>query len=265
MHKISRNSFYDENIKRIDVLDNRFYFDKENPKIFYPSVTTILEAYPKGWALTQWHKSLGFNADIILQRAAIQGTNIHDAANKYVNGHPLEFGTMVDGKFVANYTFDEWEMICKFVEFWTEFKPTLIASEVTILSEHHKLGGTIDLIVQMPNSKGVWETWIIDTKSGNALYPSHELQVAAYATMWNEHNPDYFISRAGILHLNSLTRTKGKNGAIQGPGWQIKEYDRHYADAFKVFKHLRAVWDNENPTYEPKNYSLPGSFQLNVA
>lgn len=262
-YKISRDSFYDDKIKRIDVLDNRFYFHEDNPKVFYPSTTTILESYPKGWALTQWHKSLGFNADIVLERAAKIGGNVHDGINKYVRGIKLEFGKMADGVFIANYTMEEWEMLCKFVEFWTKYNPELIASEVTILSDTMKLGGTIDLIFRLHNDQGQVETWILDTKSGNSLYPSHELQIAAYATMWNEHNPDYFIQRAGILHLQALTRGEDKSGKkIQGKGWQIKEYDRHYADAYKVFKALRVVWDNENPTYEPKTYSLPGVLEL---
>lgn len=264
-YQINRSSFYDPGVKRIDVLDSRFYFHEENPKIFYPSVTTILEAYPKGWALTQWHKSLGFNADIILERAAKQGSNVHDGVNKFVSKQTLEFGTLNEaGVFVQNYTLEEWEMLCKFVEFWTTYKPELIASEVTILSEQYKLGGTIDLIFRLKNEEGQLETWLLDTKTGNSLYPSHEFQLSAYAMMWNEQNPDYHIDRAGILHLDALTRGIDKTGKkIQGKGWQVKEFDRHYFDAFKIFKALRVVWDNENPTYEPKIYSYPGTLSLN--
>lgn len=265
-YQINRSSFYDMKIQRIDVLDSRFYFDSDNPKIFYPSVTTILEAFPKGWALTEWHKALGFNADIILQRAATKGSNVHDAIHKYVNGGLLVFGEMIENKFVSNYTFEEWEMICKFVEFWTEYNPRLIASEVTLLSETHKIGGTLDLVFELMNKQGQFENWVLDTKTGNSIYPSHELQIAAYATMWNEKNPDVFISRCGILHLDALTRGKDKKEEkIQGKGWQIKEFDRHYHDAFKIFKHLRVIWDEVNPDYEPKIYSLPGSFQLKTA
>ncbi len=265
-YQINRNSFYDTSIQRIDVLDSRFYFHADNPKIFYPSVTTVLEAYPKGWALTEWHKALGFNADIILQRAALKGSNVHDGCYKYVKGELLVFGEMIDNKFMANYTFDEWEMICKFVEFWNEFNPELIAAEVTILSDTFKLGGTIDLVFRLMNKEGQFENWILDTKSGNSIYPSHELQIAAYATMWNEKNPDYFISRAGVLHLDALTRGADKKGEkIQGKGWQVKEFDRHYAEAFKTFKHLRAIWDEQNPNYEPKIFSLPGTLQLKTA
>lgn len=257
-YQIARNSFYDDKIKRIDVLDNRFYFHEDNPKVFYPSTTEVLNAYPKGWALTEWHKSLGFNADIILERQARKGTNIHDGINKYVKGNKLIFGAMVDDIFVPNYSLEEWEMLCKFVRFWNEYNPELIASEVTMISERYKLGGTIDLVFRLMNKNGQFETWLLDTKTGNYIYPSHELQIAAYAMMWNDINPDYHIDRAGIIHLDALTRgADRKEEKIQGKGWQIVEFGRHYADAFKVFKALRVVWDNENPTYEPKIFSLP--------
>lgn len=261
--RIGINSFYDPSIQRIDVLDSRFYFSADNPSTFYPSVTTILEAYPKGFALTEWHKALGFNADIILERKARQGSNIHDAIKDYVSGIMLVFGNMVENKFVANYTLAEWEMIVKFVEFWTEYNPELIAAEVALLNDELRVGGTIDLVFRLMNSKGKFENWILDTKTGNGIYPSHELQLSAYATMWNKQYPEITIDRAGILHLDALTRgADKKDKKIQGKGWQIKEFDRHYKDAFKVFEHLRVIWDQENIDYIPKIYSLPGTLQL---
>ena len=49
-----------------------------------------------------------------------------------------------------------------------------------------------------------------------------------------------------------------KNGdKIQGRGWQLKEFSRHYKDAFKIFKSLRVIWDEINPDYKPANLSLP--------
>lgn len=262
-YKINRETFYDEKVNRIDVLDSRYYFHSDNPKVFYPSCTTILEAYPKGWALTQWHKALGFNADIVLERAGKTGSNVHDGCFKYVTGERLEFGKLVDNVFVHNYTLEEWEMICKFVEFWTKHNPRLIAAEVIMLSDTMKLGFTIDLVVEMMNNDGQFENWIIDTKTSNAIHPQQELQLAAYATGWNEQNPDHFISRCGIMHLKASTRGEDKKGIkIQGAGWNLVEFPRHYADAYKVFKALRTVWDNENPTYEPETYSLPGVLEL---
>lgn len=257
-HKINRSTFYDPNNKRIDVLDNRYYFKADNPEIFYPSVTTVLDAFPKGPALTTWHKSLGFNADIVLAKAAEKGSRIHDAIKEYVDGKKLVFGEVVNGLFHSNYSLEEWEMISRFVEFWTTYKPKLIAAEVTIVSELYRLGGTLDLVFELNN-----ENWVLDTKTGNNIYDSHEFQIAAYAKMWNEENPDYAVDRCGILHLDALTRGADKQGKkIQGKGWQLKEFDRHYGEAWKIFKGLRLVWDDINPNYKPVIYSMETEFQL---
>lgn len=258
--KIKRNSFYDPNNQRIDVLDSRYYFKKDDPDTYYPSVTTVLEALPKGWALTQWHKSLGFNADIVLAKAAETGSNVHGAIEKYLLGNRIVFGSVDEfGNFKENYTLEEWLMILKFVDFWTTYKPKLIATEVRLVSDVYKLGGTIDIICEING-----ENWIIDAKSGNSIYDSHEFQVAAYAVMWNEVNPDYPIHRCGVLHLKALTRGADKTKAkkIQGAGWQVKEFDRHYGDAFKIFKNIRAVWDEQNPEYKPANESYPSFVEL---
>jgi hypothetical protein len=259
---INRTSFYDENIKRIDILDNRFYIHSDNPEIYYPSTTTILEAFPKGYELEQWHKALGFNADIVLKKASDVGTHVHDAINNLVNGNPVNFGSIIDDDLFTNYSLEEWQMICKFVEFWESYKPRLIASEVKLISDTYKLGCTVDLICEiiLDNKSEIWH---IDHKTSNSIHDSAELQLAANSMMWNETNPDTTIDRCGILHLKALTRGESKQGKVmQGNGWKIHEFDRHYGDAFKTFKAVRKIWDEQNPNYKPKNLSYPTVLKL---
>lgn len=246
--KINSKTFYDPDNRRVDILDSRFYFKESEPEIYYPSVTTVLESFPKGYAFSQWQKDLGHNADFVLQRAAETGSKVHDAIDQYLKG--VEVVWEVENQ---NYTLEEWRMILKFVEFWQTFKPEIITNEVNIISDTYRVGGTIDLICRING-----EIWLIDAKSGNSIHDSHELQIAAYAYLWNEQNPELFIQRCGILHLKAQTRgadSKGKK--IQGSGWQLKEFDRHYKDAFKIFKSLRLIWDEVNPDYKPANLSLP--------
>lgn len=260
--KINHNSYYDPSISRIDILDNRFYLHEDKPGVYYPSSTTVLEAYPKGPALVEWHKALGFNADIILEQAARKGTNVHAGIDIIVNGGTLTFGIFNDNKFIPSFTLEEWEMLCKFVEFWNAYKPSLIACEVSIVSDRYKLGGTIDLVFNLV-FKNKMERWLLDTKTGNSIYPSHELQIASYAMMWNEKFPNEKIDRCGILHLQALTRSEGTGHTIQGPGWKIHEFDRHYTEGFKLFEACRIIWDNENPNYKPKNLSYPSTLSIN--
>jgi len=50
-------------LDKIQILDERFYtLDKET---YYPSVTTILNAYPKGHYFNEWLKDNGFGLMIL--------------------------------------------------------------------------------------------------------------------------------------------------------------------------------------------------------
>ena len=250
-----KHIFYNGDARQINVMDDRFYESQKNPGVFYPSVTTILEAYYKGYGYYEWLKQVGFNADEIMRKAGDQGTNVHDMIEGYLKNFPI---TWMNESGESKYTLEEWQMFCKFIEFFQREKPEVLTIEFNLVSETMKFGGTIDLICKM---KG--QTWLIDHKTSNYLHKSHELQISAYATAWNELNPNYKIDRAGILWLKASTRGEDKKGEkIQGEGWQLKEFDRPYTESFKLFEHTQAIWNEENPNYKPKNFIYPSEFHL---
>lgn len=245
-----KHIFHNPDNQQIDVMDQRFYTnDGVN---YYPSVTTVLEAFPASWALVQWKKSVGFNADIILEKAAAEGSNIHDAVERYLRGELITY---------HQYNITEWQCILRFVEFWTTVAPVLVASEIMIVSVNYRIGGTIDIVCMING-----ERWIIDVKSSNSMHDTMEYQIAAYAMMWNDQHPNAPIQRCGILHLKADTRGPDKTGKrIQGKGWKLHEYPRHYTDAWRIFEHLRVVWDECNPDYKPANITYPDRVQLDIA
>ena len=57
----NRNYLLDTKKEQITFLDSRFY--RTVSGLFIPSVTTVLDAYPKGAAYFQWIKSVGEDAD----------------------------------------------------------------------------------------------------------------------------------------------------------------------------------------------------------
>ena len=239
--------------KQINFADERFYMIDEER--FVPSVTHILDVYPKGFGFMQWLKDLGNNADEVVRRAAEQGSRIHNVIDMYLRGEIISWANESGN---AMYSTEEWLMVAKFVEFWTTFKPTLIATEESLMSEKLGYGGTIDIVCKIGD-----KIWLIDTKTGNAIHKSHELQVAAYAMMWNEMYPEQKIDNTAIMHLKAMTRGADKAGKnIQGKGWQLKTFERNYNDAFIIFKHVQALWKEENPISKPKNLIYPDSFQL---
>ena len=246
------NKFFNAEINQISIFDDHFYESLTQKGTWYPSVTTKLNAYYKGHGLMEWVKSNGFNADIIMDRAAIQGRNVHNAIDSFLNGVTLTW-IELDGK--ENYTLTEWQMINRFMEFYKRFKPEILVHEQKVVSDKMKTGGTIDLICKINN-----EILLIDYKTGEYLYKSNFIQIATYKAMWEELNPQYPISRLGVLHLNAKTRTKGKNNDIQGISWQVKFADDSYEHLMKLWDATALMFDEENPNYKPKNLVYPNQF-----
>jgi hypothetical protein len=249
-------TFYDGDAQQINILDERFYVSAKDEDVYYPGVTTVLEAYYKGYGFYEWLKSVGSNADEILKKAGDDGTTVHDMIDMYHKGMEINWA---DEHGNSLYSLEIWRMFVKFIDFFTEFKPESIVNEFKFASDKLKYGGTIDLIAKING-----EIWLIDYKTSNYIHKTHELQLAAYAVAWNDLNPQYTIERTGILWLKATTRGLDKTGKkIQGEGWQLKEFDRHYTDAYKLFEHTYAIWNEENPNYKPKNLVYPARFKLN--
>lgn len=241
--------FVHKDLNRVDVLDERFY---QMGDTYFPSVTTVLGAYPKGWAYNDWLKSNGYNADVLLNRAAERGSNVHNAIEEFLNGRELTW--IKDGR--EQYSIDEWKMITKFVEFYQDYVLKgngKVATETQLFSKRLRLGGTSDLVCTING-----ETWLIDFKTSNGIYKTHEIQLAVYKEMWDEVNVPK-IDRYGILWLNAATRTVKQ---FQGKGWQLKEYTKNHEHNMKLYHHTRALWDEENPNCAPKNLSYPNTFKI---
>jgi len=247
--------FHNPALKQINFADERFYTDDD--KIYYPSITTILGVYPKGKQFEDWLKAVGMNADVIVEEAGNQGTKVHDAILSLCQGTELFWS--IDG--VEQYTEYEWIMIMRFNDFFTRYQPKIIATEHKVISHHYKLGYTLDVVLEMEGHR-----WVVDYKTSKNIHPTHELQVAAIATVWNHEFPDTRIDRTAILHLAAQTRGESKDGkSIQGKGWKLvteKDFKRNYYEAFRLYEHTRALWDEENPDYKPKNLKYPDRLKL---
>lgn len=241
--------FLNEKLKKINVLDERFY--TLDNITFYPSVTTVLEVYPKGKHFKDWLKANGFNADTIMNKAATQGSNVHNAIEDILNGSELQWINK-DGQ--EAYTLVEWQMINKYMEFHSQCVNEVVSIESMLFSETLKLGGTGDLVCMING-----ERWFIDHKTSKNIYKTNEIQLAVYKEMWDEMHPDQPIQRYGVLWLNAATRT---NKEFQGVGWQIKEFTKNHEHNLKLYHHTRSLWDEENPNYKPKNLIYPSLISL---
>jgi len=249
--KIKRIVEYSEGDKQVNVLDSRFY--RRNDK-YYPSVTSVLNYFPKNKFFHEWLKDVGHNADIIASKAASEGTQVHNAIDRFLNGEEIKW---IDENGRAEYSLEVWKMILKFADFWNTHKPELIASEYHLFSDTHEYAGTTDIIVRLNN-----QVWLLDIKTSNSLHTSYDLQLAAYAVAWNEtHNT--LIERTGILWLKASTRGEGRKDAIQGKGWQLKPSD-DIATNFEMFKKIYDIYKLENPEFKPITELLPTSIKMSA-
>lgn len=246
--------FYDNEANLVCSEDEHFYRSMKDPNIFYPSVTMKLNAYPKGYGFDEWLKQVGFNAEIILKKAGDQGTNVHNAIESL---HKFGSISKLGENEMDNYTWDEWVMINRYIEFLKKCKPNILANEFKIVLPSWKVGGTIDCICEFNNQR-----WLIDFKTGNNIWSTAYIQTCVYAGMWDELNPQYKIDRIGILHLNSSVKTEGRNGAIQGEGWKLIEIPKPREHYLKLWEHTSALWDENNPDPKPKRMQLPIKIEL---
>ena len=241
----------DDDFKRVTILDNRYYTRNDT---YYPSVTSILQYMPKNKFFETWLKDVGHNSDIIMRKAADEGTQVHDAIERYFLGEKI---TLLDERGFSNYSTFVWKMILKFHEFWSTYKPTLIESEIHLYSDQHLFAGTCDLVVEIDNVK-----WLLDIKTSNSLHTSHDLQLSAYAKAWNELYEEK-IERIGIIWLKSAKQKADSKGEkIQGKGWEIYEPDRSIEENFKLFECVHELYKLENPHPKPNNSSYPIEIQI---
>lgn len=244
------NYFIDTNTKQITFTDNRFYTAESGS--FIPSVTTILQAYPKDAHFFQWLKQVGNDADTIRDEAGRRGSIVHSLTERYDAGEEIN---LLDNGGNINFKMSEWTMFERYVEYRKQVQQDIMFSEINFISETLGYAGTVDRIVNI-NGK----TYLIDIKTSNTIYDHYWCQLAAYNELIKEaYQSKHVIDHVAVLWLNAKTRTAGKNGAIQGAGWQlIVREDSECENDLKLFNATKLLWDAQNSDMKPNNksYSL---------
>ena len=294
-----RNYIHNTKLKRFEFYDQRFYTDDD--ETFFPSVTHVLNCFPKGSWFETWLKSVGMNADVIKMEAADAGSTVHNVIDQSLKGDKID---LVNDNGKPKYSKEEWKMIQRFGSFWRSVNPKLISTEQNIISRTIKIGGTLDLVCDIYGHR-----WLIDHKTSNSIQDTHYIQLAVYAKLWNEAFPNDKIERCGILWLKASTRGESKTGKpkepvqkktestedflqrnneyyakhkeweenrpMQGSGWQVKELTwkkgdevvngpEAYEEYFKLYKAVRYIWDFMNPDYKPFNLTMPDSLKIKL-
>jgi len=224
--------------KQITMPDSRYY--RRNGE-YYPSVTYVLGTYPKGKFFEDWLKKVGYSADYVVKKAAEEGTQVHEMCEAFLLGEELTF---LNDNGYPKYHPDVWQMFLRFVDFWEEYNPTLIETEVHLFSDELKVAGTCDMVCEIDG-----ELWIIDFKTSNNLQTTYDLQTAVYGKCYEEcygKTPH----RYGVLWLKSNKR-KGSKDKMQGKGWEMYESKRTQEENLDIFLTVKKLFDLENPQHKP--------------
>lgn len=188
-----------------------------------PSVTTINQIGKDSGGLIAWAWNLGINGEDyrkVRDDAAEAGTLGHAIVEAAIHGADLDLSKFSDEiKAAAAQAF------LAYREWRQQTHMEIIASETALVSERWRFGGTMDAVAKQ-NGKYV----LCDWKTG-ALYPDHLCQVAAYAHLWMEHEPDKKIEGFHICRFNKET------------GDFTHAYFSDLSDAWGAFKLKRELYD----------------------
>lgn len=232
---------------QITFTDNRFYQDSEGHTV--PSVTTILQAYPKDAHFYTWLKQVGESADDIRDEAGRRGSIVHNLTERYDAGEEI---SLINDYGTLDFKLSEWAMFERYIDFRNHHDIEIIHSEFNIIDKGLGYAGTIDRVINI-NGRNV----LVDIKTSNAVHEFYWLQLAAYYNLLSKHYQSYHcVDDVAILWLNAKTRTYGKGDAIQGPGWQliIRDQDQRRKD-FDLFNATHMLWSHQNDTIKPKSFT----------
>jgi hypothetical protein len=174
-HSYNRILEISEDAKQITMPDSRYY--RRNGK-YYPSITYVLQYYPKGKFFEDWLKKVGYSSEHIVKKAGEEGTQVHEMIEDYLNGKELNFLNSLGN---PAYNPDVWQMFLRFVDFWETYDPKLIETEVHLFSDELKVAGTCDMVCEIDN-----ELWVIDFKT-SIIYKLHTIykQLSTLSVMKN--------------------------------------------------------------------------------
>lgn len=243
------NYIVDFQSKQLTLLDSRFYTTANGTWV--PSVTTILEAYPKDYSYFKWLKEMGEDADTIRDEAGRRGSIVHELTERYDSGEEVTLLTP-DGK--PGFKLLEWSMFERYVDFVKRFGPVNKLIEQNIVSEDLGFAGTLDRVIQLGD-----RTMLVDIKTSGAIYNSYWLQLAAYRELLST-ELGITVDEVGILWLNAKTRTEGRKGAIQGTGWQLVT-KTDTSDDRELFAHTHQLWLAQNKDATPRQLTYKLNYQ----
>lgn len=185
-------------------------------------VTTVcgLLAKPQ---LIKWANNLGLqgiDSTKYVDASATVGTLIHYLVECHIKGENPDLSEYSQADQELGYV-----GFNKFLEWEKEHKVEYIASELSLVSDKNKFGGTIDCIAKVDG-----ELTLIDFKSGSGIYKEYYVQTSAYKELAKEKG--YKVKRIMILNIG---RNENETFKVESITSQASKY-------YKIFKALKQIY-----------------------
>jgi hypothetical protein len=175
------------------------YKDQSGKRI--PSVTTIISRFKDSDRLLFWANRQGLEGktlDESRHEAVTPGTIGHLMVEAHIHGQeyrPRQYSAELLAKARAAFAaYLAWERMTAI---------TFRHTEVALISEKHRFGGTFDAVGLIGN-----ELALFDWKCANAVYADHVYQLAAYKILWEENYPEHPI--VGGVHLCRFSKEQAE-------------------------------------------------------
>lgn len=235
---------------RMTLDKERWYFRDDIP---YPSVTWILEYFPKGIWYHIWLADKMQSYDevrAVLKQRGEEGTMVHWGMENYLNGLDVTYHDE-HPEFKRGFTPKEWEMVLDGKRWCDKYEPVVQYVELPVFGEEPKYAGTLDMGLLIDGKKFTHKNELIygdgdlmffgDWKTSAAIYDTHKAQIAAYA---QPAPPDI----VGIIRLGSKHKV----------GYEFWHCPHDLLPLwYQLFRAAYKFWQHDNPNPAPKIIEVP--------
>ncbi len=201
-----------------------------NDGTLVPGVTTIVGMLNKP-QLVSWANRLGLqgiNTTAYIAAAANAGTCAHEMIQAIVGGPEVDLA-----KYSGEEIAQAQNAASKFKEWLANHEMETQAIEMQLVSERHRVGGTIDWYGMLDGSYT-----LVDLKTSGRIYDEHIIQVAAYSKLLEE--AGYEVEAVRILRFSREDDENARDMVLTTRqverGWEVFARLREIHELLKFIK-----------------------------
>lgn len=189
-----------------------------------PGVTTVLGVLAKP-ALIHWAWDLG-SRGIDYRKYRDKMASIGTLAHYMIECDLKDEDPELDSYSKEEINLAENALI-SFWEWKKQYNPKPLGVELQLSSEKYRYGGTIDLYCEIDG-----ELWLVDFKTGKAIYPEMVTQLSAYNQLMRENG--FMVNKIRVLRIGR-DETEGFEDQVKTQG-ELKPH-------WQKFRHCLGIYE----------------------